>query len=143
MKLRTKSRRKNPATGLYYPNLVPMAAIRRYVQEIVDKFHPDKIFLFGSYAYGSPTPDSDVDLLVVMPARNEIDQAGRIDEATEAPFFLDLIVRTPEKFQRRLRWGDWFLREIASHGKVMYDKADATVAEDSRHPSPHQLVAPS
>ena len=48
-------------------------------------FHPDKIILFGSYAYGTPHADSDVDILVVMPCRNELDQAVRIDLAVEAP----------------------------------------------------------
>ena len=41
-------------------------------------FKPDKVVLFGSYAYGTPHPDSDVDILVVMPARNQHDQAVRI-----------------------------------------------------------------
>jgi predicted nucleotidyltransferase len=62
--------RKNPLTGYYYPNLVPMSAIRRYARQVAERFDPDKIILFGSYAYGKPTPDSDVDLLVVMPTRS-------------------------------------------------------------------------
>ena len=120
-------RRKNPVTGLYYPNLVPMSAIRRYVRQIAERFNPDKIILFGSYAYGRPTPDSDVDLLVVMPARNEIDQSVRIDEAIDAPFFLDLLVRTPRNVERRIRWGDWFLKDVISRGKALYEKADGPV----------------
>ena len=56
---------------------------------------PDKIILFGSYAYGQPHESSDVDLLVVMPAYDETNQAIRIINALEAPFSLDLIVRTP------------------------------------------------
>ncbi len=47
-------------------------------REIAERFHPKKIILFGSYAYGTPHADSDVDLLVIMPARNMIDQAVRI-----------------------------------------------------------------
>ena len=120
-------RRKNPVTGLYYPNLVPMSAIRRYVRQIAERFNPDKIILFGSYAYGHPTRDSDVDLLVVMPARNEIDQSVRIDEAIDAPFFLDLLVRTPRNVERRIRWGDWFLKDVISRGRALYEKADGPV----------------
>jgi predicted nucleotidyltransferase len=135
MKTRSRIRRKNPVTGLYYPNLVPMSAIRRFVREVVEKFHPQTVILFGSYAYGNPTRDSDVDLLVVMPARNEIHQAGKIDEATEAPFFLDLIVRTPHNLKRRLQWGDWFLREVVSQGKVLHDEADRRVDQKSRRRS--------
>ena len=124
MQRAASQRRKNPVTGLYYPNLAPMSAIRRFARRIAERFHPEKIILFGSYAYGRPNSDSDVDLLVVMPTRNEIDQSVRITEEIDADFFLDLIVRTPRKLERRLRWGDWFLREIVSRGKVLYERRD-------------------
>src|SRR5436190_11647871 len=95
------------------PN-IPMAAIRRFARQIAEKFHPDKIILFGSYAYGAPHNESDVDLLVIMPCRNTIDQAIRIDCAFNRPFSLDLIVRTPYDVKQGLKEGDcdWFLREI-------------------------------
>ena len=111
--------------GLSNRNLVPMSAIRNYVRGIVDRFHPDRVILFGSYAYGTPTPDSDVDLLVVMPARNELDQAVRICGAIEPEFELDLIVRTPKRLEQRLRWGDWFLRDVVYRGTALFEKADA------------------
>ena len=110
MAKRSSIGRRNPITGLYYPALVPVSAIRCYVRQIAERFKPDKVILFGSYGYGHPTPDSDVDLLVVMPVRNELDQAVRIDEALDRGFALDLIVRTPRNLERRLRWGDGFLR---------------------------------
>jgi predicted nucleotidyltransferase len=100
---------------------VPRAAIRRYVQRVVERFHPDRVVLFGSHAYGRPTPDSDVDLLVVMPAYDEINQSIRIGWNVRAPFKLDLLVRTPEKLAFRLKWNDWFLREIVGRGVVLYD----------------------
>src|SRR5271169_2806697 len=113
MTSKTGTRRKNPNTGLYFPNLVPMAAIRRFARQIADRFGPDRIFLFGSYAWGVPTPDSDVDLLVIMQTRNQVEQAVRIDEAIdERGFPLDLIVRTPKTLEARLRWGDSFLQDI-------------------------------
>src|SRR5438045_938415 len=118
MASRNYARRQDALTGLYYPKLVPMSAIRRFVNQIVERFHPDRIILFGSYAYGTPTPDSDVDLLVVMATRNQVEQAVRIDEAIEERGFpLDLIVSTPRAFQQRLRWGDAFLQEVATQGK--------------------------
>jgi predicted nucleotidyltransferase len=101
-----------------------MPAIRKLAREIADKFRPEKIILFGSYAYGTPHQDSDVDLLVVMPARNEIDQAVRVRHATDHPFPLDLIVRTPYSMKWRLKEGDSFLREVMEKGKVLYAKAD-------------------
>jgi predicted nucleotidyltransferase len=107
---------------------VPRAAIRRYVDQVVAKFHPQKVILFGSHAYGRPNLDSDVDLLVVMPAKNELDQAVRIDLAVDAPFPLDLIVRTPENLARRLSWNDWFLREVVEKGIVLHEAAHAGMA---------------
>jgi predicted nucleotidyltransferase len=97
--------------------------IRRYVDRIVERFHPQKVILFGSHAYGRPLPDSDVDLLVVMPAKNEVSQSIRIRLALSAPFPMDLLVRTPENLAKRLAWSDWFLREIVENGVVLHDTA--------------------
>jgi predicted nucleotidyltransferase len=101
------------------PN-IPLAAIRRFARQIAERFHPDKIILFGSYAYGTPHAESDVDLLVIMPAANAIDQSIRITLAFEYPFSLDLIVRTPRQVERGLKDGNWFLREVMAKGKVLY-----------------------
>src|SRR5712692_10253274 len=81
----------------YLPPNIPLAAIRRFAGRIAQRFDPEKIILFGSFAYGTPHEDSDVDLLVVMPARNQHDQAVRIRWRLAAPFPLDLIVRTPKQ----------------------------------------------
>ncbi len=118
------TRQKKPETGLYKSKLVPISAIRRLARRIVASFHPEKIVLFGSYAHGTPTPDSDVDLLVVMPTRNEVEQAGRIGEVVPRDFGLDLFVRTPKNLARGLRQGDWFLREIVTRGRVLYEKVN-------------------
>src|SRR5437763_15489932 len=74
---------------------VPMSVIRRFARQVAERFKPERIILFGSRAYGTPHADSDVDILVVMPCRNQIDQACRIDTEFEPPFPLDLIVRKP------------------------------------------------
>src|SRR5438105_941514 len=93
------------------PN-IPMAAIRRYARQIAERFEPEKIILFGSYAHGTPHEDSDVDILVIMPCPNETTQAIRISLAFRHPFPLDLIVKTPKRLQSRLKDGNWFLREV-------------------------------
>jgi uncharacterized protein len=111
---------------------IPMRVIRKFARDIAEKFHADKIILFGSYAYGTPHADSDVDILVVMPTRNQLDQAVRIDRAIEAPFPFDLIVRTPNNLRWRLEAGDWFLREIMAKGKVLHEHPDARVGTESR-----------
>src|SRR3954463_3903175 len=99
---------------------VPRAAIRKYVAQVVERFRPERVILFGSHAHGRPTADSDVDLLVVMPASNQIDQAVRIGLSVPAPFPLDLIVRTPENLAYRLKSNDSFLREVVDRGIVLY-----------------------
>src|SRR6266436_2478204 len=95
-----------------YGKLIPRAVIRDFARQIAELFNPEKIILFGSYAYGKPHKDSDVDMLVVMPAYNEINQSVRIVKKIAHHFPLDLIVRAPKNMRWRLQEGDWFLREI-------------------------------
>lgn len=120
---------------------VPMSVIRQFAREVGERFRPEKIILFGSHAYGKPHADSDVDILVVMPARNEIDQAVRIDQMTDPPFPLDLIVRTPQAMKWRLEEGDWFLREIVGKGKILYEETDQGVGAKGRSRFPTRRQA--
>ena len=120
---------------------IPLAAIRAFTRRVADQFEPEKIILFGSYAYGAPHADSDVDILVVMPARNQLDQAVRIRRACAPNFPLDLIVRTPQNMRWRLEEGDSFLREVTSRGKVLYEKADEGVGEKSGSRRPRRREA--
>src|SRR5258708_38047395 len=122
-KRRTSS--KAPLPRWYRGADIPMRLIRRFARQVAERFHPDKIILFGSYAYGTPHADSDVDILVVMPCRNQIDQACRIDDAIDAPFPLDLIVRKPKNLQWRLDERESFHTEIVTKGKVLYEKGNA------------------
>jgi predicted nucleotidyltransferase len=115
---------------------IPMRVIRDFARRVAERFDPDKIILFGSYAYGTPHEDSDVDILVVMKARSQLSAAVRIDLACESHFPMDLIVRTPENLRWRLEEGDWFLREIVSRGKVLYEKANPRVGAKSRSGPP-------
>jgi predicted nucleotidyltransferase len=105
---------------------IPVRAIRAVVQQIVEKFQPKKIILFGSYAYGKPRPESDVDLLVVMdtPLRN-VEQAIQIAHAIDYHFGLDLLVRRPEQITERLALGDFFMQEVIGKGKVLYERVDS------------------
>jgi predicted nucleotidyltransferase len=114
---------------------IPMSAIRRFARQIAERFHPEKILLFGSYAYGRPHNESDVDLLVIMPAHDVVNQSIRIGNAfDEWPFSLDLIVRTPQQIERGLREDDcdWFLREVMDKGKVLYEAPHRTVGSQGR-----------
>lgn len=128
-KMRLRKTETNPqALEFWYGGAdVPMAVIRRYARAIADRFQPQKIILFGSYAYGTPHSGSDVDILVIMPAQNELAQSWKIDRALARNFSVHLIVRTPKNMAWRLREGDWFLRDIVARGKVLYEKTDARV----------------
>jgi predicted nucleotidyltransferase len=113
------------------PN-VPMTAIRSFARRIAERFHPDKIILFGSYAYGKPHEESDVDLLVIMRTKNAIDQSIRISLAFDQLFSLDLIVRTPWQIERGLKDNNWFLREIIEKGKILYAARNRPVGSQGR-----------
>jgi uncharacterized protein len=106
-------------------NMVKQRDIRRVCDQIAREFRPQKIVLFGSYAYGRPTPDSDVDLLVIMPLQGRAtDQTVAISQRLDHRFPIDLLVRSPEEVEQRLAWNDFFLREITAKGKVLYESTD-------------------
>ncbi len=121
-----------PAKRVYFGADVPMRLIKRYARAIAEEFKPDKIILFGSHAAGTPHKDSDVDLLVVMPARDRHAQAVRILWRLAAPFPLDLIVRSPEQMKWRLEDGESFTTTIMKEGKVLYEKEHPLMGKKSR-----------
>lgn len=102
-----------------------MALIRNICNRIAEKFNPDQIILFGSHAYGTPTVESDLDLLVVMPfAGSPLAQAVTISRQLKLMLPIDLIVRTREQVNERLAMEDFFMREIVERGKVIYEAPD-------------------
>jgi predicted nucleotidyltransferase len=113
------------------PN-IPMRVIRRFARQIAERFHPEKIILFGSYAYGTPHVESDVDLLVIMPAYDAINQSIRISLAFDHPFSLDLIVRTPKQVERGLKDSNWFLQEVIGAGKILYEVRNGEMSSQGR-----------
>src|SRR5438309_12075119 len=113
-----------------------MRVMRGFARQVAERFQPDKIILFGSYAYGTPHADSDVDILVIMPARNELDQALRLRLTVDYHFPLDLLVRTPKNLSWRLAEGDSFLREVIGRGKVLYEKTDGRLGPQGRERLP-------
>jgi uncharacterized protein len=120
---------------------VPMRVIRRFARQVGERFQPEKIILFGSHAYGTPHADSDVDILVVMPARNELDQAVRLRLAVDYNFPLDLVVRSPKNLSWRVAAGDAFLKEIVTRGKVLYEKNRPRMGAKGRGGLPRRAKA--
>ncbi|MEW5941373.1 MAG: nucleotidyltransferase domain-containing protein [Chloroflexota bacterium] len=101
-------------------------SISAFARQVARQFKPKKIILFGSYAYGEPTEDSDVDILVVMSFKGRNPhKATEIWMATKPEFPIDIMVRKPGELKRRLKMGDFFLREITEKGKVLYEAAHA------------------
>ncbi|MGH9767265.1 MAG: nucleotidyltransferase domain-containing protein [Blastocatellia bacterium] len=103
---------------------------RTYIEDvcrrIAEEFKPEKIILFGSHAYGKPTPESDLDLLVVMPYEGSyFQQAMIIRRRLGLVTPMDLLVLTSEDLRYRLDIGDRFMREIVERGKVMYEATHA------------------
>jgi predicted nucleotidyltransferase len=105
---------------------VPMYAIQAVVDVIAAQFEPDQIVLFGSHAYGSPQPWSDVDLLVIMESdRHPVEVSQEILQALPPFLFsVEILVRSAETIRRRIKLGDPFLKEITARGKVLYARAD-------------------
>ena len=106
------------------PRRISLHTIRAVALRIADRFQPERIILFGSYAYGHPKPESDVDLLVIMdtPLRSRQQRLEISRALSPRPFPLDIIVRTPQELAERIVMGDLFLREITTRGKVLYER---------------------
>lgn len=103
--------------------------VKDLCEQIVRAVHPQKIILFGSYAYGRPNEDSDIDLLVVMPFEGHpAYQAANIRMQVESRMPMALLVRTPEFLAERIALGDFFIQEVIEEGKVIYE-ADYPVVD--------------
>src|SRR5215207_4977903 len=96
------------------------------IKRIVAELKPEKIILFGSYAYGNPTPDSDVDLLVIMKTKaREIDRYVAVSNLLyPRQFPVDILVKTPQEMEAEARkTGNFFMREILKKGRVLYERS--------------------
>lgn len=99
-----------------------MNEVRDAVNRIVKHAHPKRVILFGSHAWGEPTPDSDVDLLVILEFEGKPwKAASALRNFARASFPMDLLVRTPAQIRMRLESGDSFLAEVLQHGVTLYE----------------------
>ncbi len=102
--------------------------VREVIQDILEKllagYAPQKVILFGSYAYGNPRPDSDIDLLIVKETSERlIDRwvtVRRLLSDSKRMIPLETLVLTPEEISMRLAIGDQFLAEIMGKGEVLH-----------------------
>lgn len=98
--------------------------IEAIVKRIGEGYQPLKVILFGSHAWGQPTEDSDIDLLIVKETSDRfIDRWVAIRELIADParrFPVEPIVLTPQELDRRIERGDQFFQRIVTHGKLLY-----------------------
>jgi len=104
-------------------NMVAMDQVEELSRQIAREYDPERIILFGSYAYGEPKEYSDVDLLVIMPFegsafRKSLEILDRVDP----PFYVDLVARRPDDTARRYAECDPLIREALDRGKVLYER---------------------
>jgi predicted nucleotidyltransferase len=102
--------------------MVAMNRIKQFGRKIGEQFGAERVILFGSYAQGKVTADSDVDLLVIGPFKGRsVDKSVEIRMKLRPKFPVDILIRTPQKVRERLKMGDQFIREILEEGKILYE----------------------
>ena len=105
---------------------VSIAQIKQAARKVVSKVHPERVILFGSHAYGKPTWDSDVDLLLVIKKGSRKARKTTLLKASAAldprPFPVDLLVKSRSQIESRIAQGDFFLQDIVEHGRVLYQR---------------------
>ena len=101
-------------------------AIQEIAQKIQTHYKPEKIILFGSYAYGKPTKDSDIDLFIIKNTRKtRMDRWMKVrailcDPKRKIP--VSPLIFTNKEVNSRLSMGDDFVEEIVERGKILYEK---------------------
>jgi len=130
--MRKRQQGSAPRLQLWHPEVpgplwdgsrvVDFGQIKAYCRVVAREFQPQRIILFGSYATEAATPNSDVDLVVIMPFRgNATEQVVKIRGRAEAPFPMDLLVWKPDHMNRT----DSFTRTVLNEGKVLYESRRA------------------
>ena len=107
--------------------MIEAIQILQIAEQIAKIAQPEKIILFGSYANGQATEDSDLDFMVIVPFDGHWVHKA-VDIRQQLPlynFSLDLLVRSPEQVRERLTLGDPFMQEVIEQGKVLYESAYA------------------
>lgn len=120
----------SPITPHTYPVPVTPELLQGITQNIAAHFHPQKIILFGSHAWGKAHRDSDIDFLVITDQLNSLRPAQRrwtIKSLCQPPFVpMDVLVYTPSEIDERIEGGDLFLKKILVEGKVLFEKDEKT-----------------
>lgn len=101
---------------------------RKLITEVVEKikaeYQPEKIILYGSYAYGKPTADSDIDLFIIKDTdKRRTDRYVEVSRLVYKPgryISISPNVYTPQEVEERLALGDDFVEDVLTKGEVLY-----------------------
>jgi len=107
--------------------MISRKTIADIARKIAEPLNPEKIILFGSYAWGKPDKDSDLDLFVIMESTERpIKRAASIRRILKDGYVpMDILVRTPEELRHRINIGDPFIKKILRDGQVIYARDSA------------------
>ena len=98
--------------------------VKRILEKLITEYSPEKVILFGSYAWGDPGPDSDIDLLIIKETSDRfIDRCAKVQDiltGTHRGYPVETLVLTPEEVQNRIAIGDSFIGEILDRGEALY-----------------------
>ena len=107
--------------------MITQSQIQEFARRIAERYQPEQIILFGSQADGTATPDSDVDLLVIMrhSERKNIYKSIEILNSLRPPFPTDLLVRSPDDIMLALKRGDPIVSTIVNEGTPLYVRGNS------------------
>ncbi len=95
--------------------------IKKLIEKIVEEYKPEKIYLFGSYAWGNPDKDSDVDIFIIKDTeKDRLKRQLEVRRLIKGRLPVDVLVYTPEEIEKRLKMRDFFIEDILSKGKAVY-----------------------
>jgi predicted nucleotidyltransferase len=125
MVIRTPAVPKNQTFPAWYTP-VTKDLLKQITRRIVREIQPERIILFGSYAYGKPTIHSDIDLLIITKKMADQSVFARSRAVSklfpQRNFGMDILVRTPQEIKRRLALGDDFIGDIVNQGRILYER---------------------
>lgn len=102
--------------------MVRQEEIQNVIKRIAENYKPEKIYLFGSFAWGEPNKDSDVDLFIIKKTEEKhLDRDKTVRRIINRELPADLLIYTPREIKRRLSMGDFFIKNILQKGRILYE----------------------
>ena len=104
--------------------MIRQKEIQDVVKRIAENYKPEKIYLFGSFAWGKPNKDSDVDFFIVKETKiRKFNRQLRVRDIVNGDLPVDILVYNNKEIKERVSLGDFFVKKILNQGKLVYDCA--------------------